>query len=796
MGKKVLLADDSATIQKLVEMALSDAEEGEYELLAVSDGKQAIDQLDAFQPDIVLADAIMPIMDGYQVSAYIKKDPRYQQLPVVLLTGRFQPYDEDRARQAQIDDRMIKPFSQDKLLSVIDGFIAARVGRAAPGTTAAAVAEPPGEAGETSRAALPDMDMSDPEWQPLAEEAASPVWKDTPSEILGGPEINGEESATEETAGTGPSRHLAGLDLDDLDDGEQDAADVSVPDTVPVDPAPAPWVVPDNQAEDGDTSWMDEETVSLDEPANLVLGKENEGTAPVGAAAPDHEDAPWGAEDTSRETAPLGDPMPWEMNESVDEVADPGDTVSWADESSNEVADSGETAPWEVDDGSSEAAGHGDAVPWETDDDSSEAADLGGAVPWETAKAASEAADLDVAAPWQAQEASDDLASFDTDEEEMALEATNEPVLNLAEAEADELDDDDLEELAEEEAPIDARSLGSSWDEFQPDPAPDMAAEMDTAPVVTHGHGQELELEEEGLEELDEDELEVIEEEADTQPVEQRSEKLAAAAVRLVAMPPIDLASSDESPMFADKDPAEPAPVAFATGDDGGGDDTVSFDDFSPLETEETEAASAAEEWASDDPLEVPVQPIEADTREVGDQPETLPGPPVFAGAAPLDDLEFEADASAADDVLDEALDSEEPLAVAFEAENAADPAMEEPLLEDLAEEEPLPAGENHSPEEPAAMVVEDELPDPEPVAAPDSPAEEEASAAEESADSSVPPLSQAQMDRLTEAIAAKVVEKLGRDTVRDIAWEIIPELAEAMVRKRIFELERAVDQE
>lgn len=116
MGKKVLLADDSATIQKLVEMALGDSD---YELQAVSDGRRAIEALPAYEPDILLVDAIMPVMDGYQVCEFVKNNDKYKHLPVILLTGRFQPFDEARAEEVKIDHRIIKPFSQDQLVSTI-----------------------------------------------------------------------------------------------------------------------------------------------------------------------------------------------------------------------------------------------------------------------------------------------------------------------------------------------------------------------------------------------------------------------------------------------------------------------------------------------------------------------------------------------------------------------------------------------------------------------------------------------------------------------------------------------------
>ncbi|MDJ0837899.1 MAG: response regulator [Acidobacteriota bacterium] len=112
---KVLLADDSATIQKLVEMALSDSD---FELLAVSDGKQAVDKLAEFQPDIILADAIMPALNGYEVCEHVKSSA-FQHIPVILLTGRFQPYDKELADKVGVDEKIVKPFSQEQLVSVM-----------------------------------------------------------------------------------------------------------------------------------------------------------------------------------------------------------------------------------------------------------------------------------------------------------------------------------------------------------------------------------------------------------------------------------------------------------------------------------------------------------------------------------------------------------------------------------------------------------------------------------------------------------------------------------------------------
>jgi len=69
-GRKLLLADDSITIQKVV--ALTFADEG-VEVVAVSDGHEAIERLQVITPDIVLADVFMPEVNGYEVCRYIKQ---------------------------------------------------------------------------------------------------------------------------------------------------------------------------------------------------------------------------------------------------------------------------------------------------------------------------------------------------------------------------------------------------------------------------------------------------------------------------------------------------------------------------------------------------------------------------------------------------------------------------------------------------------------------------------------------------------------------------------------------------
>jgi CheY-like chemotaxis protein len=112
-GRKLLLADDSVTIQKVVDLTFVD--EG-MQVVTVSDGEQAVRKLEEFVPDIVLLDVFMPKLNGYQVCERIKSDERLRHIPVMLLVGSFEPFDLEEARRVGADDYLTKPFQSIKQL--------------------------------------------------------------------------------------------------------------------------------------------------------------------------------------------------------------------------------------------------------------------------------------------------------------------------------------------------------------------------------------------------------------------------------------------------------------------------------------------------------------------------------------------------------------------------------------------------------------------------------------------------------------------------------------------------------
>ncbi|RMG06926.1 MAG: response regulator, partial [Acidobacteria bacterium] len=113
MSKKLLLADDSVTIQKVVNLTFAD--EG-IDVITVGDGDTAIKLVTELKPDIVIADVHMPGLNGYQVCEKIKTTEELKKIPVILLVGTFEPFDEEEAKRVGADDFLMKPFQSIRLL--------------------------------------------------------------------------------------------------------------------------------------------------------------------------------------------------------------------------------------------------------------------------------------------------------------------------------------------------------------------------------------------------------------------------------------------------------------------------------------------------------------------------------------------------------------------------------------------------------------------------------------------------------------------------------------------------------
>ena len=158
MHPKLLLADDSVTIQRVIELTFADED---VQVLAVGDGQQAIDRVRTDRPDIVLADVGMPELDGYEVAAFIKSDPELAHIPVLLLTGAFEPIDEARARAVGCDGVLVKPFEPQMVISRVRDLLAGNRGVGKTGSAVHAASAPVPAPPPASAPAVPAGSLED-----------------------------------------------------------------------------------------------------------------------------------------------------------------------------------------------------------------------------------------------------------------------------------------------------------------------------------------------------------------------------------------------------------------------------------------------------------------------------------------------------------------------------------------------------------------------------------------------------------------------------------------------------------
>ena len=123
MAHKLLLADDSVTIQRVIELTFAGED---VEVIAVGDGQKAIDRIGKDRPDIVLTDIGMPERNGYEVAEFVKTHPDLKHIPVVLLSGAFESVDEARVRAIGCDGWLVKPFEPQLVINRVRDLLQGR----------------------------------------------------------------------------------------------------------------------------------------------------------------------------------------------------------------------------------------------------------------------------------------------------------------------------------------------------------------------------------------------------------------------------------------------------------------------------------------------------------------------------------------------------------------------------------------------------------------------------------------------------------------------------------------------
>ncbi len=118
-GLKVLVVDDSNTIRRSAEIFLK---QGGHQVLLAEDGFDALAKVNDDRPDLIFCDILMPRLDGYQTCAIIKRNAKFTDVPVVMLSSKDGVFDKARGRMAGAQDYLTKPFSKEQLLQAVQQF--------------------------------------------------------------------------------------------------------------------------------------------------------------------------------------------------------------------------------------------------------------------------------------------------------------------------------------------------------------------------------------------------------------------------------------------------------------------------------------------------------------------------------------------------------------------------------------------------------------------------------------------------------------------------------------------------
>lgn len=171
MASRLLVADDSITIQKIVSMAF---ESEDMEVEGVGDGQEAFDRIAEFKPDIVLADVDMPGLDGFELSAKIKQTPETSGIKVLLLASDFEDFDEQRYQKCGADNHISKPFKSDDIVAMVKGLLESSSGDDVVSLSESEIIE---QLDDTEEASKISGNLKEPQEEPSLEELLESVEK-------------------------------------------------------------------------------------------------------------------------------------------------------------------------------------------------------------------------------------------------------------------------------------------------------------------------------------------------------------------------------------------------------------------------------------------------------------------------------------------------------------------------------------------------------------------------------------------------------------------------------------------
>lgn len=120
---RVMVIDDSNTIRRSAEIFLTQAG---CQVILAENGFDALAKIADHQPDLIFVDIMMPRLDGYQTCQLIKKNSKYRDTPVIMLSSKDSLFDRARGRMVGSDEYLTKPFTKDSLLKAVEAHLNSR----------------------------------------------------------------------------------------------------------------------------------------------------------------------------------------------------------------------------------------------------------------------------------------------------------------------------------------------------------------------------------------------------------------------------------------------------------------------------------------------------------------------------------------------------------------------------------------------------------------------------------------------------------------------------------------------
>lgn len=115
-GNKILLVDDEVNFVDVVRTRL---EGNKYQVITAYDGEEALERVKEDRPDLIILDIMMPKISGFDVCRKLKIDPNYKDIPIIMLTAKFQANDKNFCIAMGADAYITKPFESQALLDKI-----------------------------------------------------------------------------------------------------------------------------------------------------------------------------------------------------------------------------------------------------------------------------------------------------------------------------------------------------------------------------------------------------------------------------------------------------------------------------------------------------------------------------------------------------------------------------------------------------------------------------------------------------------------------------------------------------